>query len=75
MYQKNRLLYGFGLLTFVVSLLCFFFVFTNSQKASKSEHLFDMSIEELMKIEVTIDAHDDESQMSIHEKTNSINYL
>ena len=66
MYQKNRLLISFGFVTSLICILCFFFVFTNSQKVSKSDHLFDMSIEELMEIEVTIDAHDDESRTSIH---------
>ena len=53
MLQKIHLFLGAGLVICTISLLCLFFVFTDSKKTSQPENYFDMTIEELMQIKVT----------------------
>ena len=56
MRKKLHILFGFGLVIGLVTVLCLFITLSNSKKHNKSHDYFDMSIEELMQIEITASA-------------------
>ncbi len=68
MPRKYSLLFGLGLVIGFISLLCFLFIHSETKKINKSKNFFDMSIEELMKIEITASAPKEEKQAYFPQK-------